>query len=170
MKPDLHLHTDRLTLSPFEASELEVFIRINTDPFVRRFVWDGMIMSDEVLKEVFEKSARHFANDRWGLWKMVTRDTNTLVGYAGLWPFYDEPQPQLMYILLEEHTGRGYATEASRRIIDYAFQELKFTYLTASLDTPNTASQRVCERLNFTLQYEKLVNGNPLSFYKLTKA
>lgn len=168
MNTDFHLYTDRLVLQPFDPSELDVFIKINTDPFVRRFVWDGMIMSAEVLKGVFEKSAQHFAEDRWGLWKMMTQENNTLVGYSGLWPFYDEPQPQLLYILLEEHTGKGYATEASRKIIDYAFRELKFRYLIASLDKPNTASQKVCERLNFTFLYEKEINGNPLLFYKLT--
>ena len=40
-------------------------------------------------------------------------DTDITIGMVGLWEFFDEPQPQLLYALLPEHTGKGIADEAS---------------------------------------------------------
>jgi RimJ/RimL family protein N-acetyltransferase len=48
--------------------------------------------------------------------------------------------------------------------MDYAFTTLNFAYLVAACDTPNTASLKVCERLNFTKLEEKETNGVRLPF------
>lgn len=85
----------------------------------------------------------------------MIKSNGAYAGFVGLWMFFDEKQPQLLYGLLPDKTGLGYATEASRAIIHYAFNELKFNYFIASCDTPHTASRKVCERLNMTMIEEK---------------
>jgi ribosomal-protein-alanine N-acetyltransferase len=73
----------------------------------------------------------------------------------------------LIYALRPEFTGRGFAQEAARRIIEYAFAELAFDYLDASCDAPNTDSQRVAERLGMKKFKEETKNGLPTVFYRL---
>lgn len=92
-----------------------------------------------------------------------------VIGIAGLYTFFMEPQPQLLYALLPQYQKNGYATEASRCIIRYAFENLEYDYLLASCDTPNVSSVRVMERLGMQKLKEEYAEGKPLVFYQLSK-
>jgi ribosomal-protein-alanine N-acetyltransferase len=86
---------------------------------------------------------------------------------VGLWEFFDEPRPQLLYALLPDYLGKGIAAEASREIIRYSFDTLGFNYLCASCDTPNEASHKVAERLGMVKTREETINGKPITFYRI---
>ena len=53
------------------------------------------------------------------------------------------------YLLGENHWGQGYATEACREILRYAFEELDCSVVSASLFPANTKSRRVLKKLGF---------------------
>jgi len=57
------------------------------------------------------------------------KNENTYAGFAGLWSFFGEDQPQLLYALAPNEIKKGYAAEASKAVINYAFNKLKFKYL-----------------------------------------
>ena len=86
---------------------------------------------------------------------------------AGLWAMTDERQPELLYALLPEFTGNGFATEAVAEIIRYAFVRLSFAYIVASCDAPNVDSIQVAERLGMTRFREETIGGLPLVFFRL---
>lgn len=167
---NLRLKTDRLDLIPFTKEDSELFLRINTDPYVRKFLWDDELIDAQLVEELLEENNNHFNNSGYGLWKISPIDSNTVVGYAGLWFFFDEPQPQLLYALLPEHSGNGYATEASKMIVDYSFETLGFDYLIASMDVGHDVSIKVAERLGFEFLEEKVIDGKPTLFYELRKS
>nr|WP_255518006.1 GNAT family N-acetyltransferase [Fulvivirga sp. M361] len=115
------------------------------------------------MKEVEER----FNQDNWELWKIINSSNRNYMGYVGLWCFFDEDQPQLLYALLPEHTGNGYATEASQEVVQYAFKYLNFDYLIATMAKPNTGSVNVCKRLGMDFEEEKEVEGKPTLFFRL---
>lgn len=84
--------------------------------------------------------------------------------------FFDEAQPQLLYALLPEATGRGYATEAATRLIRYSFQQLGFSRLIATCNVPNTASHKVAQRAGMKKVKEETIDGQPLVFYTIQKS
>jgi RimJ/RimL family protein N-acetyltransferase len=61
----------------------------------------------------------------------------------------------------------GYATESSKAIVEYAFSSLRFKHLVASFDKPNTASEKVCQRLGMIKKEEKEINEKQTVFYTL---
>lgn len=89
------------------------------------------------------------------------------MGYAGLWYFFEEPQPQLIYALLEQFTRRGYAREAGTSIIQYAFEKLGFEYLTAATDEPHNASKKVMLSLGMEFVEKRIENNKPTLFYRI---
>lgn len=113
------------------------------------------------------ESQKLFDEQKFGLWLIETKDDKKTVGFVGLWYFFDEKQPQLVYALLPEATKKGYATEAATKIINYCFKELGYQYLLASCDQPNTESRRVAERIGMRLVEEKVVNGKLLLFFRV---
>ena len=57
--------------------------------------------------------------------------------------------PELGYWLGVPFWGQGYATEAVRAVIDYAFTELDYAFLNAGARVTNPASRRVLEKCGF---------------------
>jgi RimJ/RimL family protein N-acetyltransferase len=76
-------------------------------------------------------------------------EKRTLVGVAGFGHRGDELHPEIGYWIGEEHWGSGYATEASRALIDHAFSETEIEALAASCRINNASSRRVIEKCGF---------------------
>ncbi len=163
------MHTDRLTLEIFDNTEVDLFHQINTDEYVRRYLWDDEIIPLSLAQEIIEESTAKYQTEKWGLWKITLTTTDTCIGYVGLWYFFGEDQPQLLYALLPDYAGKGYATEAAAKILDYAFNVLDFDYLIAATDRPNVKSSEVCEKLGMELVDEKTIDEKPTQFYKIVR-
>jgi RimJ/RimL family protein N-acetyltransferase len=69
------------------------------------------------------------------------------IGVCGVEP--REGGPEIGYWLGVSYWGRGYATEAARALIDYAFGELQHETLQAGARVSNPASRRVLEKCGF---------------------
>jgi RimJ/RimL family protein N-acetyltransferase len=77
----------------------------------------------------------------------IFRD-GTLIGTCGIEPRADDAA-ELGYWLGVPYRGRGFATEAARALIDYAFGELQHDTLQAGARVSNPASRRVLEKCAF---------------------
>jgi [ribosomal protein S5]-alanine N-acetyltransferase len=161
--------TQRLILKPILESELSTLHMIFVDSYVRKYLCDDKIFSLPQVKEMLQESKKNFEEERFGLWFIKIKDESEVIGFVGLWYFFDEEQPQLIYALLPKAHKKGYATEAAARILAYCFDELSYEYLVASCDRPNLESQKVAERLGMRRVEERIVNEHPIVFFKLEK-
>jgi RimJ/RimL family protein N-acetyltransferase len=88
-----------------------------------------------------------------GLSLAVTeRTTDAIVGAAGLAINRTHRRGELGYWVAAEKWGCGYATEASRAVIDYAFGPLDLSRVVAHCLTRNPGSRRVMEKLGMQLE------------------
>ncbi len=161
--------TKRLELRPFKTSDAELFLAINIDPYVRKYLWDDEVIDAKTAKEIIFQNETHFEHDKYGLWKIQLKENGQVIGYVGLWYFFNEPQPQLIYALLKEYTKKGYAQEASNSIVKYAFNELGFKYLIAATDEPHLESQKVAKKLGMSFVEKRYENEKATMFYRLVK-
>jgi RimJ/RimL family protein N-acetyltransferase len=79
---------------------------------------------------------------------VVTLHDGTLVGGCGVGPFAGE-YPEIGYWYGVPYWGRGYATEAARALIDYAFNDLDHETLEGGARVTNPASRRVLEKCGY---------------------
>jgi [ribosomal protein S5]-alanine N-acetyltransferase len=161
--------TQKLVLKPILESELSTLHMIFTDSHVRKYLCDDQVFSWQQVEEMLKQSLKHFEEEKFGLWFIKIKSKSEVIGFVGLWYFFDEQQPQLIYALLPKALKKGYATEAATKILEYCFDELGYEYLIASCDRPNTESQKVAERLGMRKMEEKIVNGSPVVFFRLEK-
>ena len=159
-----NLDTRRLTLTPLGAPDLDWFHTINTQPEVRRFLWDDQVISRDAAREMLSANEVQFAEHRYGLWKAERQDLK--IGYYGLWHFFGEAQPQLVYVTDRLQTGKGIASEASAAVLAYAFDTLGFAHVDAATDTANAASRSVALSLGFEPNGERTVDGKPTLFFR----
>ncbi|MEG3897538.1 MULTISPECIES: GNAT family N-acetyltransferase [unclassified Microcoleus] len=164
------LETPRVVLKPIVESDLNTLHGMFTNFYVRRYLCDSKILSQQQVKEIIEQNTRVFAENKFGLWFIKTKSDREIIGFVGLWYFFDEPQPQLIYALLPKALKKRYATEASTKILEYSFDELGFDYLVASCDRPNIESHKLAERLGMKQVEERIVDENPILFFRIDKS
>ena len=78
---------------------------------------------------------------------LITRD-GEMIGGVGI-DLSKSAAPEIGYWLGVPFWGQGYATEAARAVIDYAFEEFGAAELRAGARVVNTASRRVLEKCGF---------------------
>ena len=92
--------------------------------------------------------------------------TGTLIGAVGLVLDLANRQAELGYWLGKPYWGRGYASEAARRIVGWGFDELDLNRIHAGYLTHNPASGQVLTKLGMQhegLRREHLIkNGQPV--------
>lgn len=142
---------------------------IFTDESVRKYLWDDLVISEQEVEDILKVNDLLQAKRELGLWKVCRKEDQKVLGFTGLWFFFDEPQPQLLYGLLPAYWGNGYATEAAAVIIQHAFEQLNFTYVHAATDPPNAASNEVARRLGMTLSDTKIMEGKPTMFWRIER-
>ena len=164
---DLIFETPRLLLKPILESDLNILHSIFVNPYVRKYLCDDNIFSLTQVEEMLVESQKLFNEQKFGLWLIETKNEREVIGFVGLWYFFDEKQPQLIYALLPEATKKGYATEAAIKIVEYCFNQLGYQYVLASCDRPNVDSMKVAQRIGMKQVEEKLVDDKPLLFFKI---
>ena len=79
---------------------------------------------------------------------LITLPDDTVIGACGI-AVLDGNTPEIGYWLGGPYWGRGYATEAVRAVIDYAFTEAGHDVLCAGARVTNPNSRRVIEKCGF---------------------
>jgi ribosomal-protein-alanine N-acetyltransferase len=143
------LCTERLVLHPVTADDHAVLLAHWAAPDVRRFLFDGAMLSAAEVSEAIEDSTRDFGRAGYGLWLIHEKDPAGLVGTTGLRPLEDIGL-EIFYSLAPGSWGKGYATEAARAVLDHALGPLGLPEVLAEVDEGNTASIAVLERLGMT--------------------
>ncbi|WP_297501985.1 GNAT family N-acetyltransferase, partial [Thermococcus sp.] len=110
---------------------------------------DGIFFLEDEL-EWYERLRREKGSHR--VFSIVENSTSSLVGFLGLHRIdHRDGNAELGYFIAREYWGRGYATEAVRLALVYAFEWLKLRKLYARVYEPNVASIRVLEKNGFEL-------------------
>lgn len=102
-----------------------------------------------MLDGILERSSR---TDRPDYMLAVTRlDDDRVIGFARLAPGIHRGA-KLGYAIGADHWGRGHATDASRTMLKFAFDQLDLHRVTAAIGPENVASVAVAKRLGFSYE------------------
>lgn len=82
-------------------------------------------------------------------WALEEKSEHKIIGFVSL-NYVDEASRNLGYCLHTHWHGKGYASEAARRIIRYAREEPGLEKLVTGTAEENLPSVRLLERLGFT--------------------
>ena len=144
------LQTDRLLLRRFKLSDLNDFYEYARDPDVGPDAgWDYHRSKDESLSllKKFVKSNE--------IWAIELKGTSKVIGSIGLHRDRkrDNKSARMIgYVMNSSYWGLGYATEASRRIIEYAFEGLQVDLVSAYHYPHNERSRSVILKCGMTYE------------------
>jgi ribosomal-protein-alanine N-acetyltransferase len=95
------------------------------------------------------QAAAEPADERFGVWLMIERDTNTVVGDIGFLGPPDAGTVEIGFSVVPDRRRRGYATDATRALIDWAFRDAGVREVVARSEPENEASARVLRAAGF---------------------
>jgi RimJ/RimL family protein N-acetyltransferase len=148
--PKWPLETERLTLRQFAAEDLVALHEMHSDEAVVRWLYNDVRSLEETRALLHRKFAggRLAREGEWMSAAAVLRETGELVGDLSLlWASEVHKQGELGFIVHPRHQGRGYATEAARPLLRFAFETLGLHRVVGTLEARNSASARVLEKL-----------------------
>ncbi len=137
--PD-EFRTDRLLARRISIADLPAMAAMNADPLVMKSL--GGVLGADGSRAWVEEKVTHWREHEFGVYVLTSAD-GVVVGRAGLQyaDVDDERCIELLYALRIEAWGNGYATEASRALLDIAFNVLGLPEVVAVV-LPGTEGSR----------------------------
>ena len=149
------LETERLLLRPWRDDDREPYAAFNADAEVRRFY--PATLSREETDGTVDGMIEALERDGFGFWAVERKSDGGFMGDVGFspvgFPLRGEPPVQLGWLLGRPFWGQGYAPEAARACLEFAWQ-LGFAEAVAFTATSNLPSQRVMTKIGMQRDLE----------------
>lgn len=144
------IQTERLYLRELCRSDIDSLSKILRDEETM-YAYEGAFSEAETL-EWLERQLSRYREYGFGLWAVLLKETDEFIGQCGLTmqPWKDSDVLEVGYLFRHEYWHNGYATEAARACMEYAFRELNAAEVCSIIRETNAASQRVALRNKMT--------------------
>ena len=144
------IETPRLQLREMTPADRPALCRILQDSEVM-YAYNGPF-SDEEVDEWLERQLARYRQYGYGLWAVVLKATGEMIGQCGLTlqQWNGREMLEAGYLFQRSHWHQGYATEAARACMDYAFGTLNSLIVCSIIRDNNLPSQQVALRNGMT--------------------
>jgi len=169
------IETERLGLRKPRVEDAHDLVAAYSDAETMRYIGDGRTATLADVEAVIPRWLERW--DDWGVGFFVLerKEDRRVVGRAGFLCWDPETwevggaETEIGWTLVREHWGRGYATEASLALRDWAFDERGLTRLISLIQPGNQRSIRVAEKLGERYERDVEIRGKPTRLYSLER-
>jgi RimJ/RimL family protein N-acetyltransferase len=163
--------TERLLLRPPVAADLDPYIEIHEDPDVRRHLLvpnppPGRAGAWRTLALL----TGHWQLRGYGQWTVIEKASGDVVGRVGLWNPEGWPGLEVGWVIRRSRWNNGFATEAAREAVRFAFDDVGADHLISMISPDNERSLRVAAKLGETFEREHKTNGHVVHVYGLRRS
>lgn len=141
------IETARLRLTALEERHFDAYAAMLGDPESTRWVGDGQPLDRINAWRSMAMLLGHWQLRGYGMWALETRNDGRFVGRAGLLRPEGWPDLEVGWMLTPEARGNGYATEAARAALDFAWRALRAPRAISLIRPGNLASEQLAKRL-----------------------
>jgi [ribosomal protein S5]-alanine N-acetyltransferase len=163
------LETKRLLLRELEPADLDALSAILSDRETMRFY--PQPFDRAAVSEWIERNRRRYRNDGHGLWAMVLKTNNELIGDCGLIRQHVDgvDETEIGYHVRRDLWDQGFATEAACVCRDYGFGQLTREQLISLIRPENLQSRRVAEKVGLA-QWKQVMHHSLLHYvYRISR-
>ena len=168
------IETDRLVLRRWDVTgDLDAWAAICADPEVMRYIGDGSIATRAECAARLEQFETTWRELGFGLFAIERRDTGEFIGNTGLAvpDFLPEilPAVEVGWRLGRAHWGQGFATEAARAALAFAWDPVGLDRVVSVHAVGNDPSGNVMRKIGMHLDRETVhpTNGRRVRVYAI---
>jgi ribosomal-protein-alanine N-acetyltransferase len=165
----MRIETARLLLRPLTPEDEAALATVLSDAETMR--WYPRPFTGDEVREWIERQLDRYSSST-GLLGLVEKQTGRLIGDCG--PVWQEVEGrtelEIGYHVSRERWNQGFATEAARVVIDYAFENLGVERVVSMIRPENLASRRVAEKNGLTLERMVFWRNYETCIYQRTRS
>ncbi|MDT2753619.1 GNAT family N-acetyltransferase [Enterococcus pseudoavium] len=161
------IETERLYLRELGQADIDSLRKILQDEQTM-YAYEGAFEEKEV-QHWLDKQIENYRRDEFGLWAVILKETDEMIGQCGLtWQnFAGQKVLEVGYLFQRAFWHKGYAIEAAQACKTYAFEDLQAEEVFSIIRDTNIASQKVAERNGMTRcgEFVKHYRGTAMPHY-----
>ena len=149
------LETARLVIRRFREADAALLTAYRNDPVVARYQgWETPYTESQALEFIAGlQDLPPGRSNTWFQFAVESGRSGVLIGDVALRTTPEDPgRGEIGFSFAVAHQSRGYAAEAARAVVDYAFSGLRMRHIVAVTDLRNVQAQRLLERIGFGLR------------------
>ena len=164
------LETERCVIRETTVEDVEEFYRIYAEPSITYYMDPLYEKPEEERAYAEEYREKVYGFYGYGMWSIVRKETNRVIGRAGLSWREGYDVPELGFMIEAAYQRQGYAEEVCRAILEYGRNELEFEEVQALVKAQNAASVGLCRKLGFAWEAQVEERGEVYERYIFRKA
>ena len=153
------LVTPRLLMRPFAESDLGDLAVLFADPAVMQYIGPPNSLTAASAADRLHEMIADLEANGYGMLALIERREKRFIGRCGLTKREGSDEIELDFILSKHAWGKGYATEAAKEVLRYAFNVLKLKRVVGLAHPNNRPAQRVLEKLGMKHTGRRQSNG-----------
>ena len=163
------LETERLRFRTWRASDFQTYEGWCARIEIMRYLGGKTLDTIQAWRHMAYQMG-HWSMFGYGYYVCEEKATGAMVGRVGYTNHPGWPGFELGWTIIPEYQGRGYATEAARMLLRYAFDALGQSRVISLIHPDNVPSRRVAEKLGQRIEGETEVLAMPVLIYAARKA
>jgi RimJ/RimL family protein N-acetyltransferase len=140
---------------------------LNGDPEVLRYTFDDPFASLDAARAFLEDYQHVYDREGFARFGAIDLATGTFVGWCGL-RRQPDGEVDLGYRYKRAAWGRGYATEASRAMLRFGFEDAGLRRIIARANVDNAASIRVMQKIGMRFEANDTFADRPAVRYAIS--
>jgi RimJ/RimL family protein N-acetyltransferase len=163
------IETKRLILREYTYDDYDELYKILSDSEVMKYY--PKPYDEKGTRRWIEWSLENYKNHGFGWWAIVLKETNEFIGDCGITiqNINNKMLPEVGYHLSKCHWRKGYAKEAGKAVIKWAFENTKLDELYSYMNAENVASYSTAASIGMTKIDEFYDEDEHLYVYKIEK-
>ncbi len=155
----IYLETERLILRDYREDDFDEYFRLKTDEKTMYYLQDIQLFSKEEADEDFQMVLEDMKklDRKFYFLHMELKESHEQVGSVGYTVTDNTPAGKLVhagYFTYPKFWGNGYATEALKKVLEFAFTEHDVYRVTTGCLTENVGSERVMQKCGLIKEAE----------------
>jgi len=181
MEAEVFIETERLLLRQWKESDKKPFAQLNSDP--ETLLHFPKTLAEEESNSFVDKTIQLINKNKYGLFAVELKDSGKFIGFTGLavpsWEADFTPCTEIGWRIYKGYWGKGYATEAAKKVLNFAFSKLKLEEVVAFTSHFNIPSIKVMKRIGMIhdpardFDHPRIEQGHKFSphvFYQISRS
>lgn len=162
--------SERLLFRLFTTQDATFIHEMNHDPKVLRYLHEAPSTIERAQQRLENSILPHYQQYGYGRWAVHLKQDETFIGWCGLKFRPERNETDLGYRFIQKYWGNGYATEAAKACIDFAFTHLSLTRITATAHIENIASLEVLKKCRMIYVRDEVVDNCPVKSFEIVSS
>ena len=144
------LETERLLLRMLSLEDAARMQQIRSNKEVMKFMDSHWHTNIELSEEFISENLEMYSLQKGLFWALIEKESQQFIGDFAFWQIDKKHcRTEIGYTLHPDYWGKGYMSEAMRKILNFGFQNLKLHSIEANINPKNTKSRNILTNVGF---------------------